>query len=90
MAAEGDARERESGRLAEQEVVGVESNEQVVVVRTLSGRAPGVGVYLDRLKHPEILGTLAGDDTVLVLPRHVRATAKLRATIEKLFGFESS
>jgi transcriptional regulator of arginine metabolism len=79
----------EGGRLAEQEVLDVDANEQVIVVRTLSGRAQGVGVYLDSLRHPEVLGTLAGDDTVIILPRRVRNTTKLRTTIEKLFGIES-
>ncbi|MGQ0720164.1 MAG: arginine repressor [Candidatus Eiseniibacteriota bacterium] len=87
--AEADTVEREGGRLAEQEVLDVDANEQVIVVRTLSGRAQGVGVYLDSLRHPEVLGTLAGDDTVIILPRRVRNTTKLRTTIEKLFGIES-
>jgi transcriptional regulator of arginine metabolism len=87
--AEGEAGEREGGRLAEQEVLDVDANEQVIIVRTLSGRAQGVGVYLDSLRHPEVLGTLAGDDTVIILPRRVRNTAKLRTILEKLFGLES-
>jgi len=40
----------------------------MIVVRTLAGRAPGVASYFDRLNRQEILGTVAGDDTVLVIP----------------------
>lgn len=87
--AETDAAGREGGRLAEQEVLQVDANEQAIVIRTLSGRAQGVGVYLDGLRLPEVLGTLAGDDTVLVLPRRVRTTARLRKAIEELFGLET-
>jgi transcriptional regulator of arginine metabolism len=52
-------------------IVGIESNEVVIVVKTHSGRAQAVGSDIDALQHPDILGTLAGDDTVLVIPRRV-------------------
>lgn len=83
---EGESREAEAG-LVEREVLGVEANESIIVLRTLAGRAQGVGVYIDGLKQAEILGTIAGDDTVLVLPRSVRRTAKLRLWLMELFGF---
>jgi transcriptional regulator of arginine metabolism len=60
------------------EVTSIDSNEIGVVVRTLTGHAPGVAVYLDGLRMPGVLGTIAGDDTILVLPRTVRRTGKLR------------
>jgi transcriptional regulator of arginine metabolism len=75
--------------LAEREVLQVEANEHMIVLRTLAGRAQGVGVYIDSLRHAEVLGTLAGDDTVLVLPRSVRRTPKLRIWLQAQFGFES-
>jgi len=77
-------------RLAAVEVMGVEANESVVVLRTLAGHAQSVGVFLDGLKHAEILGTIAGDDTVLVLPRSTRRTARLKSALGKLFGFEKA
>ena len=54
------------------EVDGVESNENTVVVRPLVGRAQGVGVYLDGLGLPDLLATVAGDDTILALPKSVK------------------
>ncbi|NTW69294.1 MAG: arginine repressor [Chlorobiaceae bacterium] len=53
------------------EVLAVKSNETAVIIRTLPGRAHGVGSYLDQLKNPLIIGTIAGDDTVLVIPASV-------------------
>ncbi len=50
------------------EIVSVDHNESLIVIRTLAGRAQGVAYYIDRLNKPEILGTVAGDDTVLVIP----------------------
>jgi transcriptional regulator of arginine metabolism len=50
------------------EILSVTGNESLVVIRTLAGRAQGVAHYIDRLNHEEVLGTIAGDDTVLVIP----------------------
>ncbi|MFZ4800724.1 MAG: arginine repressor [Chlorobium sp.] len=53
------------------EVLTVISNETTVIIKTLPGRAHGVGSYLDHLRSPLVLGTIAGDDTVLVIPSTV-------------------
>jgi transcriptional regulator of arginine metabolism len=50
------------------EILSVAHNESMIVVRTLSGRAQGVAQYFDQLNRQEILGTVAGDNTVLVIP----------------------
>lgn len=72
--------------VAAEEVTGVEANEVGVVVRTLTGRAQGVAVYIDGLRHPHVLGTIAGDDTILVLPRTVKKTPRLASDLAELFG----
>lgn len=58
--------------LVEMEIQSVEANETTIVIKTLPGRAHGVGSFIDHLKNPKILGTIAGDDTVLVIPASVR------------------
>jgi transcriptional regulator of arginine metabolism len=50
------------------EILGIEHNEALIIVRTLAGRAQGVAHYIDRLNKEEIIGTVGGDDTVLVIP----------------------
>ncbi|NLV31060.1 MAG: hypothetical protein GXY47_07880 [Acidobacteria bacterium] len=48
----------------------------MLVIRTSPGNAHSVGVVLDAARWPEVLGTVAGDDTVFVLlggSRHGRA-----------------
>ncbi len=50
------------------EILSIDSNESLVIVRTLAGRAPGVAHYIDRLNREEILGTVGGVDTVIVIP----------------------
>ncbi|HXG37915.1 MAG TPA: arginine repressor [Bacteroidota bacterium] len=61
------------------EVERVDANEVMVIIRTLPGRAPGVASFIDSLQHPDILGTLAGDDTVLVTPS---STKKIRSVLK--------
>jgi len=53
--------------------------ENLVVVQSELGSAPAIGRALDQLEHPRIVGTLAGDDTCLVITgsaRDARAVAK--------------
>lgn len=50
------------------EVISVQHNESIIVIKTLPGRAQGVAIYLDKLKDSHIIGTLAGDDSILIIP----------------------
>lgn len=68
------------------EVTGVGANETLVVIRTLVGRAQGVAVLLDELELPDVLGTVAGDDTILVVPRSVKRVGRLRRHLAELLG----
>jgi transcriptional regulator of arginine metabolism len=43
--------------------------QNIVVVQSELGSAPAIGRALDQLEHPKIVGTLAGDDTCLVITR---------------------
>jgi transcriptional regulator of arginine metabolism len=60
--------------------------QNVVVVQAEIGSAPAIARALDRLEHPQVIGTLAGDDTCLVITedlRRARALAReLSASIE--------
>lgn len=61
--------------------------QSIVVVQSELGSAPAIARALDRLEHPKIVGTLAGDDTCLVItrgPKDARAVAKeLNAAIDR-------
>jgi transcriptional regulator of arginine metabolism len=65
-------------------IVGVEANENQIIVKTRIGRAQAVGLELDALRHPDLLGTIAGDDTVLVIPRSIHKTQELAQRIKEL------
>ncbi len=70
--------------LVTHEVVGVESNESLIVVRTLPGRAGGVASYIDSMRNKLILGTLAGDDTVLVTPVSTKKISSLLKQLKEI------
>ncbi len=57
------------GRLLEELVVSAEATAGLVVVRTPPGGAHFLGSALDRAGLPEVAGTLAGDDTILLVVR---------------------
>ena len=51
--------------------------QQLVVVRTGIGQAQPLAIALDRAQLPEAVGTIAGDDTILVIARGSRGAATL-------------
>ena len=57
------------------QVVSIRANENLIVVQTLPGSANIVGEFLDIQPHPEIIGTVAGDNTLLVIPSSRKKTA---------------
>lgn len=67
-------------RIAE-EIISVNRNENMIIVKTFPGRAQGVAVFIDKQNNPEILGTIAGDDTIIVVPQSIK---KIKKTIEQV------
>jgi transcriptional regulator of arginine metabolism len=49
-------------------VVSVAESHALVVVQTRTGAASIVAAVLDRVRLPEVLGTIAGDDTIFLAP----------------------
>lgn len=48
-------------------VTEIRSTQNLILVKTSPGNANGVASLIDGLKRPEILGTVAGDDTILIV-----------------------
>lgn len=69
-------------------VLDVDCNETMVVIMTSPGSASMIARMLDyaSIKH-EILGTVAGDDTIFVSPKYIKNTKALTEEIKKLLGF---
>jgi len=72
------------------EIESIHANESLIVIKTLRGRASGVAEILDRLDIPDILGTIAGDDTIFIAPSSTKKISTIvRRIKEAIFQTES-
>ena len=81
IALDADAQSRLQ-RVAAEVVVGVDGSANIAVVHTRPGAAHYLASALDRSGLREVLGTIAGDDTVLVVSRNGNGGAALAAQLE--------
>jgi transcriptional regulator of arginine metabolism len=58
--------------------------QNLIVLRTSPGNANALAVSLDKADWPEIVGTIAGDDTVLIVAPDAATADRLR---KKLLGY---
>jgi len=63
-------------------VLEVASGDALLAIRTPPGHANAVAVAIDGARLPEVVATLAGDDTILVLARRTGDRPKLRRLFE--------
>lgn len=63
--------------LLPQLLVGVESVQVMIVVRTVSSGAQPVAAALDSAAWSDVLGTIAGDDTVLIICRSAQGRDRI-------------
>ncbi|HLU82075.1 MAG TPA: arginine repressor [Trueperaceae bacterium] len=60
--------------------------ENVIVITTDEGHASGIAYVLDKLDREEIVGTLAGQNTILVVARSTADAVPLKEEFEALLG----
>jgi len=68
----------------EQFVTKIDTGESLLVLKTLSGRANAVAVALDECGLSEVVGSLAGDDTIVIVARSTKDRAKLIKLVEEM------
>ena len=73
-------------RAAEEFLRRVERVQQLVVVRTGIGQAQPLAIALDRAQLPEVVGTIGGDDTILIVARDARRAAALAKRLQGYTG----
>ena len=61
----------------------VDRVQQLLVLKTDPGQAQPLAFALDQAAWPEVVGTLAGDDTILVVSRTVRSAKTLERRVER-------
>lgn len=64
--------------------VSMDMAQNILVVKTASGTAMALATALDSLHWDEIVGTIAGDDTVMCAIRTVEDTKKLMKRLEEI------
>jgi transcriptional regulator of arginine metabolism len=67
-------------------LVSVDGVGPLVVVKTPAGSAQALGIALDAAGWPEVIGTVAGDDAVLVITRSERSRRAVQARLSALGG----
>ncbi len=80
----GPASGPELATIASEFLQDVRSAQNLLVLRTSPAHASTLAVALDEAEWPEVVGTIAGDDTVLVIAPDTKTAAELR---ERLLGF---
>ena len=58
--------------------------ENIVVLKTSEGHATGVAWVIDRLSRDDIVGTVAGQDTIMIVSRTVASAIALEAEFQAL------
>jgi transcriptional regulator of arginine metabolism len=86
-AAEADAHEDYRAAVADY-LIHQERVDQLLVLRTDVGNAQPLALAVDRARLPEIAGTIAGDDTILVICRGVEPAKLLQQQLERLMRGE--
>ena len=71
-------------RIFSESVLSVSSAYNQVVIRTLSGSANVAAEMLDSLGWSEVIGTLAGDNTVLLIVRSIDEVAEILTKINEM------
>ncbi len=64
--------------------VSMDMAQNILVIKTVSGMAMAVAAALDAIKFKEIVGSIAGDDTIMVAVRTTEETKALMQKIEQL------
>ncbi|MDO4337494.1 MAG: arginine repressor [Eubacteriales bacterium] len=74
-------------RVLHDAVTSIDVGQNMLVIRTVPGMAMGVAAALDAMKWKEILGSIAGDDTVMCVARDseqaASAAERLRGSLKK-------
>lgn len=65
-------------------VVDIVRAQNLVVVKTLGGNGNSAGVLVDKLRIKEVVGSVAGDDTLLIVTHSERDAQHVLETLKKL------
>ena len=67
-------------------IVSIECAGNIIVIKTISGMAMAVGAALDAVNHEEIIGTIAGDDTLMCVVKNADNCQGVKEYLEDLIA----
>ena len=70
-------------RVFREAVISVEDSDNIVVIKTLEGAAQAIGAIVDDLDWPEVVGSLAGDDTIFVVVKPADKALEIMARFNR-------
>ena len=65
-------------------VVSVESSANIIVIKTLAGMASAAASAIDAMEYSEILGCIAGDDTIFAVADSKKDTDKISSRLRAM------
>ena len=68
-------------------VIKIEAAQNIIVVKTLSGMANAIAVCIDSLKISDIIGSVAGDDTILIVLKTAEKAEAVEVELKSVFGY---
>lgn len=71
-------------RMVSELVTGVLRTDNLVLIKAQPGTASGIAAAVDAAELPDVLGSLAGNDTILVIAQTAEDGERLEALINKL------
>lgn len=71
-------------RMVSELVTGVLRTDNLVMIKAQPGTASGIAAAVDAAELPDVLGSLAGNDTILVIAQAAEDGERLEALINKL------
>lgn len=71
-------------RVMKDDVVSIQDSENLLMIKTVIGAAHAVAAVLDELNWREVLGTIAGDDSILMVVKPKEAVEEVLRKLETL------
>lgn len=73
-------------RLFKDSVLNIDHSENLIIIKTLEGTANAVAFCIDQSNWEEIIGTIAGDDTILIVVKPIEKTNVILERFHYLMG----
>lgn len=73
-------------RIFRESVINIDYSENLIVIKTLPGAAQSVALLIDSSNIPNIMGTVAGDDTMFSAVKPRKAVTKVVALFQELLN----